>query len=69
MSKTVFVQQLPDLIQPADYDNDPESKKMRIRIRMINDGVEILGDAQRPDKLDDMLEGLSPNVIEKVLCG
>lgn len=69
MSKTIFVQNLPDLLHYADYVNDPESKKMRIRIRMTDDGVDILGDAQRPDVLDDLLEGLGPDAVEKVLCG
>ena len=69
MSKTKFVTHLPDLIHPADYSKDPESKRVRLRIRISDGGVEILGDAQRPQALEELLEGLSPEEIEKVLCG
>jgi len=69
MSETVYVSHLPDLIHPADYPDDPESKRVRLRIRVSDEGVEILGDAQRPQALDELLESLSPEAIEKVLCG
>ncbi len=69
MSKRVFVEHLPDLIKPDEYEDDPLGRRVRIRIRASGGGLEILCDGQRPKALDDLLEGLSPDVIEQVLCG
>lgn len=69
MTEHVYVERLPDLITPEDYKNDPLGKRVRVRIRASENGLEILGDAQRPMVLDEILEQLSPDSIEKVPCG
>ncbi len=60
MTEHVYVEQLPDLITPADYKDDPLGKRVRLRIRVSDNGLEILGDAQRPLVLDEILKQLSP---------
>jgi hypothetical protein len=64
-----FVQHLPDLIHPEDYAGDPEGRRIRVRIRATEQGVELLGDAMRPDELEKLLESLDAKVIEQMLCG
>jgi hypothetical protein len=64
-----FVQHLPDLIHPEDYAGDPEGRRVRVRIRATEQGVELLGDAMRPDELEKLLETLDAKVIEQMLCG
>ena len=61
-----FVHQLPDLIHPEDYAGDPEGQRMRIRATA--EGVELLGDAMRPEALERLLETLDAEVIEQMLC-
>ena len=69
MSQRHFVDHLPDLIDPDDYPDDPNGRRIRLRIRLTDQGIEILGDAVRPDELDRLLETLDPEVIEQMLCG
>jgi hypothetical protein len=69
LSKRLFVASLPDLIQPEDYDSDPEGYRLRFRISVSADGVEILGDAQRPVLLERLLAELGAAEIEQMLCG
>jgi hypothetical protein len=64
-----FVHQLPDLIHPEDYASDPEGQRIRLRIRATAEGVELLGDAMRPEALERLLEALDVEVIEQMLCG
>ena len=64
-----FVQYLPDLIQPEDYPTDPTGRRLRFRIRATGEGVELLGDAMRPETLEQLLEALEADVIEQMLCG
>ncbi len=64
-----FVQQLPDLIHPEDYACDPEGQRILLRIRATAEGVELLGDAMRPEALERLLEALDAEVIEQMLCG
>jgi hypothetical protein len=64
-----FVQHLPDLIHPEDYAGDLEGRRVRVRIRATEQGVELLGDAMRPDELEKLLESLDAEVIEQMLCG
>jgi hypothetical protein len=64
-----FVEHLPDLITPDEYEADPEGRTIKIRIRPTADGVEVLGDAVRPKALEDLLLALSPEAIEQMLCG
>lgn len=69
MTKHRFVDQLPDLIHPEEYADDPDGQRVRFQIRVTPEGVEVLGDAVRPMKLEELLEQLSPEAIEQMLCG
>lgn len=64
-----FVENLPDLIQPEEYADHPEGRLVRLRISVTGDGVEILGDAFRPEVLEEILRRLGPGEIEQMLCG
>ena len=68
-TKRTFVQQLPDLIEPSEYTEDSGKKRIKLRIRVSSNGVKILGDSQYPVELEKILEQLSPETIEQVLCG
>lgn len=69
MSDFRFVEDLPDLIQPDEYAEHPDGRLVRFRISVTEDGVEILGDAFRPEVLEGILNGLGPEEIEQMLCG
>ncbi len=69
MSNYKFVSHLPDLIHPEEYSEDPKGSRIRIRIKMTGDGIEVMGDAVKPDELDKLLKELGAKTIEKVLCG
>jgi FtsH ternary system-associated peptide len=69
MAEYRFVPDLPDLIQPEDYPSDPDGRRVRIRIRITEDRVEILGDAMRPQVLERLLEMLEAQIIDQMLCG
>lgn len=69
MSEFRFVENLPDLIQPDEYADHPDGRLLRFRISVTEDGVEILGDAFRPEVLEEILRGLGPDEIEQMLCG
>ena len=69
MSDYRFVEDLPDLIQPEEYADHPEGRLVRLRISVTADGVEILGDAFRPEVLEEILRKLGPDEIEQMLCG
>lgn len=64
-----FVEELPDLIQPEDYADHPDGRLVRLRISVTEHGVEILGDAFRPEVLEEILNRLGPDEIEQMLCG
>lgn len=64
-----FVADLPDLIDAAEYEDHPEGRLVRVRIQYSAAGVEILGDAFRPELLEELLERLEPPEIEQMLCG
>jgi hypothetical protein len=64
-----FVEDLPDLIQPEEYGDHPDGRLIRIRISVTERGVEILGDAFRPERIEQVLSALGPDEIEQMLCG
>lgn len=64
-----FVPDLPDLIDAAEYDDHPGGRLVRVRITWDEQGVEVLGDAFRPDALEELLERMGPDVVEQMLCG
>ncbi|MDJ0680789.1 MAG: hypothetical protein QNJ18_13090 [Xenococcaceae cyanobacterium MO_167.B52] len=67
--KTHFVSHLPDLIKEEDYLECTEQKKIRLRIDMTDDGVEILGDSMYAHLVEELLAQLGPEEIERMLCG
>jgi hypothetical protein len=64
-----FVEHLDDLIQPEEYEQHPRGGLVRLQIKLTNDGIEILGDAFRPQVLERLLEALGSPEIEQMLCG
>lgn len=64
-----FVEHLPDLIGSGEYEAHPDGGLVRVRIRVTESGVEVLGDAIRPDILERLLEMLGPAEIQQMLCG
>jgi hypothetical protein len=69
MAEYRFVQALPDLIHPEDYAADPAGRRVRLRLRATGEGIELVGDAMRPEALERLLEALEAEVIEQMLCG
>jgi hypothetical protein len=69
LTKYEFVEDVPDLIDPSEYDQHPQGNLVRIRISTTANGVEVLGDALRPETLERLLEHLGPEAIEQMLCG
>ena len=69
MTRHEFVDHLPDLIEPGEYAGDPQGRRVKIRLRVTDRGVEILGDAVRPDEIERILLDLDPETIEQMLCG
>lgn len=69
MSEYRYVEDLPDLIQPEDYADHPDGRLLRFQISVTGDGVQVLGDAFRPDVLEAILRGLGHDEIEQMLCG
>jgi hypothetical protein len=65
----VFVESLPDLIDASEYPDHPQGKLVRLRITVTDGGVEILGDAFRPETLEALLAALGSGPVEQMLCG
>ena len=69
MAEYRFAERIPDLIDAEEYAQYPRGRRVRLRIRRTEEGVEIVGDAVRPDELERLLEELGAEVIEQMLCG
>ena len=69
MAEYLFVDEIPDLIHPQDYADDPQGRRVRLKISKTGEGLEIIGDAIRPDELERLLEGMDADTIEQMLCG
>ncbi|MGK7874146.1 MAG: radical SAM-modified peptide, FtsH ternary system-associated [Xenococcaceae cyanobacterium] len=67
--KTRFVPHLPDLITEEDYLDSPEQQKIRVRIELTDQGVEILGDSMYAHLVEELLTQLGADEIERMLCG
>ena len=67
--KVRYVAELPDLIDAADCAADPGGRLVRLRLSVTDEGVEILGDALRPEDLDRLLLALDPATLDQTLCG
>jgi hypothetical protein len=66
---TTFVPHLPDLITEQDYQDAPDKKKIRIRISMTGEGVEVLGDTMHAPALEALLRDMGAKEIQKMPCG
>jgi len=66
--KIRFVDHLPDLITEEDYKDSPERKKIRVQIRMTEEGVEILGDTMHAPALEALLTQSGSVEIQKMPC-
>lgn len=64
-----FVPELEDLISSTEYPDHPDGRLVRLRIKVTDDGVQVLGDAFRPEVLERLLAALGPEAIEQMLCG
>ncbi|NUT90454.1 MAG: hypothetical protein HOY78_00350 [Saccharothrix sp.] len=69
MTTYEFVDDLPDLVQPEEYEDHPTGGLVRLRISVENGEISILGDALRPELIERLLEALGPEAIEQMLCG
>lgn len=67
--KTSFVSHLPDLITEEDYLSSPEQKKIRVRINLNDEGVDILGDSMYAHLVEELMAQLGADEIERMLCG
>jgi FtsH ternary system-associated peptide len=67
--RTRFVAHLPDLITEQDYLASPDKKKIRIRISITGEGIEILGDSMYATMLEALLSDADFGEIERMLCG
>jgi hypothetical protein len=68
-AKTAYVPYLPDLMTWEDYARSHCQKTIRIRLRVTDQGLEVLGDSPYPQDLEKILAALEPQVIEQMLCG
>jgi FtsH ternary system-associated peptide len=63
-----FVSHLPDLITDADY-QEPERKRIRVRLAITPEGIEILGDSMYAPLIEELLAKTGAKEIERMLCG
>ena len=68
-TKVRFVDYLPDLIQEEDYLDESSQHKIRVRISLIDEDLEILGDSMHARALEELLTNLGASEIERMLCG
>jgi len=64
-----YVQDLPDLIDASEYAAHPDGGLVRLRIRVTDTGVEIVGDAFRPELVEAILERSGLTDVDQMLCG
>ncbi len=64
-----IVAELPDLMRPEDYREATASRKVRVRLTLGADGVEILGDSLYVETLENLLRQSGSYPIERSLCG
>lgn len=63
-----FVEHLPDLITDTDY-LEPEKRKVRLRLTITEEGIEIIGDSMYAPLLEELLARAGADEIERMLCG
>jgi len=64
-----YVQDLPDLLTAEDYRQESSPKKIRLRIKTTEQGIDILGDSMYPEELEIMFRQLDAREIRMILCG
>jgi hypothetical protein len=64
-----FVQDLPGLLTAEDYRQESIPKKIRLRIKTTEQGIDILGDSMYPEELETLLRQLDAREIQMILCG
>jgi hypothetical protein len=64
-----FVDSLPDLIDATEYAAHPAGRLVRLRVTVTESGVELLGDALRPELAEAALAALAGGTMEQMLCG
>ncbi len=68
-SRTKIVDRLPDLITESDYRTPTDRKKVRVRITVTDEGVEVLGDSMYPILAEEVVREVSEDDIEWTPCG
>ncbi|MER7282453.1 radical SAM-modified peptide, FtsH ternary system-associated [Dactylosporangium sp. NPDC000244] len=69
MTEHRYVESLPDLISPDEYADHPDGALVRLRITVTGNGVEVLGDAMRPEHVEALLAAAGLRNIQQMLCG
>jgi hypothetical protein len=64
-----YVPHLPDLMTWDDYRGAHREKRLRFRLTVTENGLEILGDSPYPQLLEELLAALGPEAMEMMLCG
>ena len=64
-----IVAALPDLMRPEDYLAAASVKKVRVRLTLSDDGLEILGDSLYVESLERLLRLAGNHTLERSLCG
>ena len=67
--KYVNAEELPDLLTEEDYAQEGAPKKIKLRLKATERGIEILGDSMYPEELEALLRGIGAEEIGMVLCG
>lgn len=69
MTRYRFVPHLDDLIDPLEYADDPQGRRVRLKITAGPEGIRIQGDAMCVRNIEELLDFLEPEVIAQMLCG
>jgi hypothetical protein len=69
VTQTRCVAHLPDLRNADDHEGDPAGRRVRVRLRVTPQGLQIIGDAVRAAEIEALLQQLEPAMIERMLCG
>ena len=64
-----IVADLPDLMRAEDYQDAAAFKKVRFRLTLNDDGLEILGDSLYVEPLERLLRLTGQHSLERSLCG
>jgi FtsH ternary system-associated peptide len=64
-----YVEHLPDLIHEDEYDDYRDGNLVRLRVRVTENGIDILGDGMRPEMLEKLLRRIGTGPIDQMLCG